>query len=186
MRILPLLLLCFPIFAQDLDLLKSDIWHRPAKELSSMAFDIGKLCEYAAFMYVSEQFDETEYYFERNLTYGESSDSTGELDIIVFRTKDNRAIQIYEVKCQRNEERAFEEAEEQIKRFKAEVRKCKRNTRKHVYVGKNKRIPHDDFKGVRFDVLMPKAKSKLKVERFNITLAEVYALQRYLRTGLGF
>jgi hypothetical protein len=77
----------------------------------------GAVCEQVARLDFQDIFPAPTYTVTTGIAYGTSQRTIGELDVIVFRNKDRKAVVIAEVKCWRNLASARQKATEQRTRF---------------------------------------------------------------------
>lgn len=77
----------------------------------------GAVCEQVARLDVAEKYPESQYEVTTGIVYGTQSQTIGELDVVVLRKSDGKAVLIAEVKCMRDLSRARKKASDQRERF---------------------------------------------------------------------
>lgn len=189
MRWLLALMLALPAISQNsLKIVENDLSELSAENISTLAKDIGKMCEFAASRLVSLEYDPAYFYLAQNLTYGKNRRKiTGELDIVVFSKKTQQAVKLYEVKCRNDGDEAYDEAARQLKRFKNNVDRCIRNRQPIRITDGQNNYSCGAFIGTKYRVLMPNdsAFGQEKAEHFNLSLSQVYQLQTFSNTLLA-
>lgn len=179
------LFVCASFAIGDLSHLKNSIDRLPDQTLKDMSCDIGAVCEYAASQFIQSRLDEKNFYILRNLTYSKKKVSTGELDIIVFSSHTHQAVLLYEVKCRIDEEKAFEKAIGQLRRFKTHVERTLRCPFKPgIEITDGFKIfPTSLFKNTEYRVLMPEnsLSHPSPAEHFDLSLEQIYELQEYIK-----
>lgn len=159
----------------------------PNPELATLAHDVGKLCEFVARNHVSFEYG-PEYKIVQNLGYRKNRKrQIGELDIVVFSKKTGQAVHLYEVKCQADEENAYEKAQLQLNRFKTNIERCLRNSKNTIHItDEHQEYPCELFQDLKYDVLMPHINMQMPsmAMHFPMDLSQIYALQNTLRKRL--
>lgn len=116
--------------------------------------DKGELCEHIAASKLANRYHRKSYAIVRNVFYRYKTVIRGELDLVVLRKKDNKAVFIAEVKCQKNYKRAFFKAMSQLNRFKNAIRKSGKIRAIH---SKNRRFKLNQFQSkIRYEVIQQK------------------------------
>ena len=81
----------------------------------------GNICEQVARLRVQEQYAAPQYEVVVGIGYDGHGRTLGELDVVVFRSSDNEAILVGEVKCWKNLDAARAKAESQLRRFEGHI-----------------------------------------------------------------
>lgn len=85
---------------------------------------LGTVCEYLAKDRIAQRFPASRFEVRVGIVYSEEGGRTlGELDVVVFRTSDDEAVWVGEVKCRRDFPDALRHAHEQLHRFQNHVRR---------------------------------------------------------------
>ncbi|MFV8257224.1 hypothetical protein ACNQKP_05445 [Bdellovibrio bacteriovorus] len=80
---------------------------------------VGTVCEQVAKLNLEQDYPAPDYYVVTGIYYGNKKHVIGELDVVVFRSNDNKAVLVGEVKCWTNLSSARSKAMDQRQRFKA-------------------------------------------------------------------
>ncbi len=168
--------------------IKSKLKLLPEKQKQLYAVDIGEICEFIAKELVGKDYRSSQYVIKSKISYSDQiRRNEGELDIVVFNRKSQRADLIIEVKCRKNQERALEEAFHQLNRFKRLVIEALDPAGiSHISIYKDQTIfSIDQFKNADIQVMMPKQRGSTQIQpwEFDLTLEDIRSLQEILIGG---
>jgi hypothetical protein len=90
---------------------------RQLKDSGADYVPIGAVCEQVARLELGREFPQAQYDITTGIIYSNSQRVIGELDVVVFKKADERAVLVAEVKCWRNLQRGHKKASEQRARF---------------------------------------------------------------------
>ena len=158
--------------------------HIPLANLISMANNIGELCEFIATEYISEEYPSKDFYILRNIFYQKNRKQIlGELDVVVFSKSTQKAVHIFEVKCQQNEKKAYKKAISQLERFKGHVEACLKKKSQIKISDGQENFSCSLFSEPKYDALMPQNSRAVKsrAQHFGIDLVQIYFLQSCLK-----
>jgi len=135
----------------------------------------GTVCEQVARLELEQQYPAEEYSVENGIAYTRNGETLGELDVVVFRKSDHKAVLIGEVKCCQDLHRARDKAQSQREKFNYYIRKAGRgidfyrtaNHAVHFSVAQFEHLPpfilisQSEGRGNGFDLALPYSLNEL-------------------------
>jgi hypothetical protein len=105
--------LSFPVYSRSLDPVFQEL------KTTSEKYEIkGTVCEQVARLELGQHYRDDQYIVENSIAYTQHGQTLGELDVVVFRKNDHKAVLIGEVKCWQNLSDARKKAVTQRERFR--------------------------------------------------------------------